>query len=196
MNDTKVCTKCQQEKPANFEVFTRRGDKLGSHCRECKSKYPQNKAKKRRHYEENKEMYVERSREWAKNNPEKKRESANAWYHRNPEHHVEYQRKRRQDPLCRLVDALRANLYNALNGKGKGQPTLDYLGMEISEFKDYIANKFTEGMSWDNYGEWHIDHIRPISSFDHSDESQIAECWHYSNMQPLWAADNIAKSNR
>ena len=60
----------------------------------------------------------------------------------------------------------------------------------------HIQNKFTEGMLWDNYGLWHIDHIRPCSKFDLSKPKEQRKCFHYSNLQPLWAIDNIRKGSR
>lgn len=70
------------------------------------------------------------------------------------------------------------------------------VGCSLEEFKQYIAAQFDEEMSWDNYGEWHIDHIKPLSSFDLLDEDQVKECFHYSNTQPLWGPDNMAKGMR
>lgn len=72
------------------------------------------------------------------------------------------------------------------------------VGCTMDELKAHIESKFQPGMSWSNYGlyGWHIDHIRPISSFDLAIESNIYEAWHYSNLQPLWATDNLKKSNR
>jgi hypothetical protein len=70
---------------------------------------------------------------------------------------------------------------------------VEYLGCSISELRGYIEEQFKVGMSWDNYGEWHIDHILPRVSFDHTKESEIFKCWHYSNLQPLWAYENFSK---
>ena len=70
------------------------------------------------------------------------------------------------------------------------------LGCSIPQFFIHLENQFTEGMEWHNYGKWHIDHIIPCTAFDLSIESHVKECFHFSNMQPLWASDNIAKGNR
>ena len=59
-----------------------------------------------------------------------------------------------------------------------------------------LANKFKKGMSWDNYGEWEIDHIRPCSSYNLKDPDQQLECFNYSNLQPLWKKENRKKSNK
>jgi hypothetical protein len=60
---------------------------------------------------------------------------------------------------------------------------------------EFLEKKFLPGMNWENYGEWHIDHIVPCSSFDLSKSEQQKICFNYSNLQPLWAADNIRKSD-
>jgi hypothetical protein len=91
---------------------------------------------------------------------------------------------------------LRTRLRTAIKNNKKTTTTLDYLGCTISELKIHLETKFTIGMSWDNYGKWHIDHILPCSSFDMSKESEQKKCFHYTNLQPLWAIDNIKKSNK
>ena len=91
----------------------------------------------------------------------------------------------------RLRMSLWRNLRRALAKKSAN--TIDLLGVTIEEFKTYMATKFTPGMSWDNYGEWEIDHIRPASSFDLTNPSEQAICFHYSNLQPLWRPDNRRK---
>jgi len=74
----------------------------------------------------------------------------------------------------------------------------ELLGCSKEDFKLYLSSKFTDGMSWDNYGRtgWHIDHITPLSSFDLTNEDELAAACHYTNMQPLWARDNIIKGNK
>jgi len=70
------------------------------------------------------------------------------------------------------------------------------LGCTIKEFKQHIESQFSEGMSWDNHGEWHIDHIKPISSFDLTQEAEQKKAFHYLNVQPLWAIDNMRKGSK
>ena len=70
---------------------------------------------------------------------------------------------------------------------------MDLVGCSIPELRKRLTQQFLPGMTWDNYGKWHIDHIRPCASFDLTDPEQQKQCFHYSNLQPLWAADNLRK---
>jgi hypothetical protein len=72
------------------------------------------------------------------------------------------------------------------------------LGCSIEELKIYLESKFQEGMSWDNWSlkGWHIDHIKPLASFDLTDRNQLIQAYYYTNLQPLWAKDNMAKSDK
>ena len=80
------------------------------------------------------------------------------------------------------------------NGARKTKATFELLEeCSTDELNKHLESLFQQGMSWDNYGEWHIDHIRPCASFDLTDFEQQKQCFHYSNLQPLWAADNFAK---
>jgi len=93
---------------------------------------------------------------------------------------------------------LRDRIYKALKKQNakKCKSTSILIGTSIKEFKQHIESQFSEGMSWDNHGEWHIDHIRPLSSFDLTQKAEQLKAFHYTNCQPLWAKDNIRKSNK
>ena len=79
-------------------------------------------------------------------------------------------------------------------GKPKENNTIDLLGYSAIELKEHIESIFTEGMSWDNHGEWHIDHIIPVSSFDKSEKMSVVNS--LDNLQPLWAKDNLSKGSK
>ena len=103
------------------------------------------------------------------------------------------------DPAFRAAKRVRDMVRTAiLRGKStaKTSKTAEYLGCSAKEAAEHIAHLFTPGMSWSNHGEWHIDHIRPCASFDYSDPNWAFEANHYTNLQPLWAADNLAKSDK
>jgi hypothetical protein len=69
-------------------------------------------------------------------------------------------------------------------------------GCTVPELMAHLSSKFQPGMTWDNYGKWHIDHKRPLAAFDLTDPAQLATACHYTNLQPLWASDNIRKGKR
>ena len=78
----------------------------------------------------------------------------------------------------------------------KSQKTLNLLGCDIPFLWEYLEKKFKPGMSKENYGEWHIDHIIPCAKFDLSDPKQQEKCFHYTNLQPLWARENLQKGSK
>ena len=93
----------------------------------------------------------------------------------------------------RLKENLRHRIYLALKGTVKSKKTMDLIGISINEFWLYLQSKFKPGMTKENYGKWHLDHIIPCSSFDLSKSEEQAKCFHYSNIQPLWAEENLRK---
>jgi len=210
---TKTCSKCNTEK--DFDCFNKNKaglNGLHSWCRICMKSYQSD------HYQKNKEskssyakLYNAKNK--AKNNKasseyyfkNKKRTNARtAKYYKDNKHHLnnwvaDYNRERRQsDPSFRLADNLRRRARAALNGERKSATTRKMLGCSFEQARAYIEAQFTDGMSWDNYGRhgWHIDHIIPCASFDLTDPEQQRKCFHYTNLQPLWAEDNLRKSDK
>lgn len=116
-------------------------------------------------------------------------------------------RERRKDPSSRynsimnkITHRIRRNLGMSLKYQGiaKVNQTFKILGFDKHTLREHLESQFTEGMSWDNMGEWHIDHIRPIASFnyDSTEHPDFKKCWALNNLQPLWAADNIRKGDK
>lgn len=107
-----------------------------------------------------------------------------------------YRNKKKSDKLFRISSRIRVIISKQIkkNNLKKSQKTEDIIGCSFEEFKIYLESKFDENMSWENYGEWHLDHIIPISYAKTEDE--IYELNHYTNFQPLWAKDNLSKGNR
>ena len=97
----------------------------------------------------------------------------------------------------KLSRRLRSRLYHALQGNYKNGSAVTDLGCSISELKMYLESKFQTGMTWDNWSfeGWHIDHIVPLASFDLTDRKQLLLACHYTNLQPLWAIDNLSKGD-
>ena len=71
----------------------------------------------------------------------------------------------------------------------------DLLGCSIQDARRYLEDQFTKGMSWENHGEWHIDHRKPCASFDLTNVEEQRVCFHYTNLQPLWASENLSKQD-
>lgn len=109
----------------------------------------------------------------------------------------EHDHKMNNDPGYALRHSLRGRLLAALSrdGAAKNSSVESYLGCSLSELMAHLEGQFLAGMTWANRGHktWHIDHIIPCAAFDHSDPEQVAKCWHYSNLQPMWATDNLKK---
>jgi hypothetical protein len=193
VSNTKICTKCKFELPlSGFNKDSGNIGGLRSACKKCRSAITaQWRAK-------NKEYVNNQAREYKAKNIDniraisKKSQSKKSYKDKRK---IRYKNRSIQDKLKAL---LRTRVYNALKGKLKEQSCLVLLGCTISEFKAHLESLFQSSMSWDNwslYG-WHIDHIIPLSSFDLSNSEELAKACHYTNLQPLWAKDNLSKSNK
>lgn len=103
--------------------------------------------------------------------------------------------KEATDPNYKISRRLRKRLWDALRGRPYFPSSLaiKHLGCTVSELWDHLQLGFTPGMTRENYGEWHVDHIKPLVKFNLNDPAQLAEACHYSNLQPLWAAENCRK---
>jgi hypothetical protein len=106
-------------------------------------------------------------------------------------------RERNATPQGKLIVAIR-NATARIKGYGGTKPSssIELLGCTVEEARAHIERQLLPGMTWENHGEWHIDHVRPIASFDLTDPEQVRACAHFTNLQPLWAADNLAKGAR
>ena len=193
--EVRQCSKCNAKYPATTEFFKLSKKWLGRTCRPCLRKD---------------------KKEWHKNNPEHVKKYKREYYHKNKEQELAackryyqknkdiiikrvYKHKKRRlqhDPIFRITENLRRRLNHALAGTSKSQETMELLGCSPEELKQYLEQQFQDGMTFENYGEWQIDHIKPCSKFDLSQPKQQRECFHYSNLQPLWKRDNLRKSNK
>jgi len=110
------------------------------------------------------------------------------------------QHLRDTDPTYKLISYFRTAIYQVLKESNveKNKHYFDVLKYTPEQLINHLEVQFTEGMTWDNYGEWHVDHIRPISSFNISEmgDSNFMECWCLDNLQPMWGEENIRKSNK
>jgi hypothetical protein len=137
------------------------------------------KEQQRKYYENNKELFSKQAKLWTELNRDRRNEISK-------KHYNEYKTLM----ICRRL-IKRALKYL---GTEKESTTIELLGYSPSQLKETIESKFIGGMSWDNYGEWHIDHIKPISSFDKTENPKVINS--LDNLQPLWAFDNLSKGSK
>jgi hypothetical protein len=104
--------------------------------------------------------------------------------------------KLKTDPHFKLKQQLSHRIYLALKNKVKSKRTKDLLGCTIEELWIHLEKSFKPGMTKENYGKWHVDHVKPCASFDLTKPEEQAKCFHYTNLQALWAKENIFKSDK
>lgn len=169
-------------------------------------------------YHANKERALATTAAWSQLNPERKREHARRYEAKNPERNKQqrgdrkaiwaryveknleklrasrraHQARRRSDPVNRIFDTFSRRFRHVMAGTARS--SVKALGYTSEELRSHIEAQFEPGMSWENYGEWHVDHKRPVSSFKLPE--QMLECWALSNLRPLWAPENLKKHAR
>ena len=159
-------------------------------------------------------------KKWRDSNKEYMSNKSKTWYEQNKEHRKEYLKEYREknidnirktkrdyernrkarDPLYKLINNFRTAIYQVLkeNNINKNGHYFEILKYTPEDLISHLETKFTNGMTWDNYGEWHVDHIKPISSYIILEigDDEFMNCWSLSNLQPLWGKENISKSNK
>lgn len=202
----KTCSKCQVEKlETEFHFKYKDRGILKSECKSCWSSrdsnyYNGNKDKKKTYNKENADHIKEVKRVYRENNPgfrgdRKKRRATQNRY---------TAERYKNDMGFKLSVALRRRLWCAIKGNARSGSAVNDLGCSIEELKTYLENKFYpnprtgEVMTWDNWSlkGWHIDHIRPLADFDLTNREDFLKACHYTNLQPLWAKENLKKSNK
>lgn len=194
--EKKICKICNVLKPIEEFNFYKeeRGLRLNQ-CRGCKILYLRKyasdrkelrKIKGKQYREKNKEIVSERKKIYYLNNKEKIREYKKKWE----------TDKRNNDILFRLKQQVRHRLgmFLKTNKMKKNNKTFNIIGCDPEFLKEHLENQFVSGMTWENRSEWHIDHIIPLSSA--KNEEEIYKLCHYTNLQPLWAEDNLKKNNK
>jgi len=222
--ETKKCSKCKEEKSVEFfGKDKKRKDGLRLHCNDCRkieSKIYNKKNKEKRretikkYYEANRESILKKQIEYTINNHDKIKKTKLKSYHKNKEKNKEKvkiyrknnlykrnlyeKRKKEEDILYRLKGLVRGRILNFLRKQNitKKNKTFDIVGCTPEFLKEHLEKQFVNGMNWKNYGVygWHIDHIIPLSSAQ--TEEEIFKLCHYTNLQPLWAKDNLSKGDK
>lgn len=224
MSELKLCTKCKKEKEVTeFNKDSSKSDGLYSSCKSCKSKQQQkiteeqiikikqktkeyrekNKDKLKQKREKNKDKIKEWNKNWSLKNKEHRKEYMKLWRLKNKNHIGLYNKKYRSSDTdvvkkIKLAKNIRTRINMGFKNNKfiKNAQTVIILGCDFDFLKKYLESKFSEGMNWENYGRngWHVDHIIPLSSA--KNEEEMYRLCHHTNLQPLWAIDNIIKSNK
>ena len=201
----KFCRRCKSSKVlGEFYSDRKSSDGCSTYCKSCTKKirkeyYANNKekvkAKTRKYKKENKEAIRHKNMLYRKKNKDKIRQ----WKLDNKEkiqkYRKEYLNIELSDINTRIAKNLRTRIWESIKNKGnKSKRMKELLGCSFDFFLIYLENQFDENMNWDNYGNyWHIDHIIPCCNFDLSDEKEQEKCFHYLNMRPLEAHENISR---
>lgn len=163
------------------------------------------KVSDKKYYGKNKEKIKDRAKKWHKEHSEHIKQYLKSWREDNRDKWNEtkrnYERNRKSsDPIYKLIGNFRTAIYTVLkeNNVTKNDHYFNILGYSQEDLINYLGNLLTDGMTWDNYGEWHVDHVLPITHFKFSstDDEAFKECWSLNNLQPLWGYENISKSNK
>lgn len=176
------CTTCKETLPITaFGKRSSSSDGLQRQCRSCGSEAQ--KAYRARH-------------------PGRAQESIRKWTVANREKRREIDRlksaRRRLRPEVRLNNRISCAVWRGLKDRKAGRTWAELVGYELRELTQHIERQFLKGMSWENMGEWHIDHITPLSSFSFTEahDADFKRAWALPNLRPLWAVDNVEKSDK
>lgn len=207
----KICSKCALSKTLDFFSLNKRGlHGRRAECKSCQKIYRV----------VNKGKIKSLNKQWKKANPPSSRsldqQEKIKQYKRNYHQQIyknlsnleklelrkrkkefEY-KKRRSSLVYKIKGVLRSRLNQAIKNNQKVGSAVRDLGCSIEELKKHLESQFKLGMTWDNWSKsgWHIDHIEPLSSFNLTDPYQLKRACYYTNLQPLWAKDNLRKSNK
>jgi len=219
--ETKICRICNLEKGLVDFHFRKDNQKFRTECKSCgyktqkernSKKINQIKEYKRNYFQKNKEKILERKRHLRQSDLKKYKEETKKYYEKTKELQKErkinwinsnrkkynnyWTNRKKTDVEFTLITNMRSRICNYLNSKNisKNNKTFDIVGCTPKQLKEHLEKQFVDGMSWDNRKDWHIDHIVPLSSA--KTEEELIKLFHFSNLQPLWAIDNIKKSNK
>ena len=189
----------EKQKQYNKEYRLKNKEKIKQYNKEYRLKNKEKIKQCRKKYRlKNKEKQKQYEKKWRLNNKEKANQKCKEWRLKNKEYSKKYlskyEKKRRKiDPNFKLIKNMRTRIWFALKRKYKSKSTIKLLGCSIEECWQHLESKFQPGMTRENHGLWHVDHIIPCASFDLKCPVQQLACFHYTNLQPLWAIDNIKK---
>ncbi len=184
------------------------------HCKQCSKKYTlDNKdilsKSGKKYYKKNYDKILTYAKNYFQNNKERINKRLRDRYSSDIEYrnkcidrvlsrkdvvNKQLREKYNTDTVYRIKCCLRSRFYELV--KNKSDSIINIIGCTIDELIIHLENQFQPGMNWDNHGLWHIDHIIPCAAFDLTKEEEQKKCFHYTNLQPLWAKDNISKGTK
>jgi hypothetical protein len=205
-SSVRACRSCGDTKPTSeFGIDNARKDRLNTRCKAC----VREAAKERRRKNAQQERTAANRR--YRKNRDKLLESCKSYYQRNrdvilaklrqetrdnPEKRRLYLAERRKIPSVRLNKRMSWSIQRHIrSGEKGGRRWPSLVGYTLADLRTHIESQFVDGMSWENYGDWHIDHIIPLSAhnYDTFESPDFKRAWALENLRPLWAADNLRK---
>jgi len=197
------CRECKKVADSAYYFANKEKRSKKNKCYRLKNKNKKTEYDKQ-YYQKNREKKIEYQHIYCKNNKEKISARVKKYQKENRESlNLYFVKRKKEDTNFKLACNLRNRLYAVLKGKTKKGSAIGDLGCTVSDLKIYLESKFYchpttgEMMTWENYGKlWHIDHIKPLSSFDLTNREQLLEACNYTNLQPLWAEENLKKGSK
>jgi len=185
-NNKKNILKKQKEYRQNNKLKLKQRDKIRNQERYQKNKKEIIK-KTKQYYQNNKNIILKKQKEYREYNKETLKTKENL-------RKLEYYKNNLNYKIKKI---LRSRFLLALRELDKSNSIINLIGCSIEDLKKHIESQFKERMSWENHTMhgWHIDHIKPCASFDLTDPEQQKECFHYTNLRPLWAKENLSKGS-
>jgi hypothetical protein len=197
--------RCDVCKKAESDAKKRRRLKNGDHIRECERNRlrlhaKEHRARVRKYQEKNPEKQKKNARLYTLRHPDRIKDGKKRYYKENADKIRAFHRKYQREQYCvnldyRIGKNLRSRLHGAVTRDTKSAHTIELLGCTVLELKEKLSKMFAEGMSWDNYGEWNIDHVIPCAAFDLTNPKHQRACFNWKNLQPLWVRDNRRKND-
>lgn len=219
VNPRKECSHCKKKFPRTTEYFYKNKsgkDGFDIYCKNCRKAYQQSDRCKQyqKEYQQSEKyrdyQQTDNRKQYQKEYKKKYHQSEKYKKYYQTDKNKHYRKEYKQSDRCKqsskeyrqtdkgkISSLLRSRLYKALKGNYKTGSAVRDLGCTIPELKIHLGNQFQEGMTWDLLGkEIHIDHIKPLCKFDLTDREQFLQACHYTNLQPLWAHDNLTKNSK
>ena len=204
---------CKKTKPiTDFAKCSTKKNGYRLHCKVCIAKKARiwrknNPEKSKKHSRDNYERNYDKVRAQRKIYYDENRDELNAinrQYYKDNKQSILLQkqdytkRKKEEDPNFRIATNIRSRMGSAIRGNYKAGSAVRDLGCSIDDLRKHLEAQFQEGMTWENYGihGWHIDHIRPLKSFNLENRKEFLQACHYKNLQPLWWLDNIGEKQK